>query len=414
MRDLKVETTGLEISSDAEVMEVAETASDALSHLEQTIYGFNGGISQTGLEIGEDAMEVFFEGTGEFAKGLESGAVRPAQPPTDGGEITIGQDFLESLAQGDGAPEGWVGAGQRATQVKLLLGARPFVAADGPESAGQIGPLFAQALTNGIKCLSGQFHDMEEIEDNAGVGKVGLHSGDVGRTHVHNHLSDRFGPGPVSRHRRNELRHGFGAASFDHEQQVMAFGVKHHGHVAMALPRTGLIDHDPAHPAPVLGRVGFHDVVIEHSPKPFIALPQLRGHRRYAHLLTEQQDHGLHHQEGYIKNPIDRTMEAAMEKDPSTAGMIQAISDADVQWDKRMNSIYNSLRKAMEPDEWKSLVSAQKAWVNYRDLQMASIEATFSRMDGTMWRPVSASRVMEITKERALFLEALLENVSER
>ena len=47
MRDLKVETTGLEISSDAEVMEVAETASDALSHLEQTIYGFNGGISQT-------------------------------------------------------------------------------------------------------------------------------------------------------------------------------------------------------------------------------------------------------------------------------------------------------------------------------------------------------------------------------
>jgi uncharacterized protein YecT (DUF1311 family) len=103
-----------------------------------------------------------------------------------------------------------------------------------------------------------------------------------------------------------------------------------------------------------------------------------------------------------------------MEKDPSTAGMIQAISDADVQWDKRMNSIYNSLRKAMEPDEWKSLVSAQKAWINYRELQMASIEPTYSRMDGTMWRPVSASRVMEITKERALFLEALLENVSER
>jgi uncharacterized protein YecT (DUF1311 family) len=114
------------------------------------------------------------------------------------------------------------------------------------------------------------------------------------------------------------------------------------------------------------------------------------------------------------QDPIDRAMEAAMEKDPPTAGMIQAISDAGVQWDKRMNSIYNSLRKTMEPDEWKSLVSAQKAWVNYRDLQIASIEATYSRMEGTMWRPVSASRVMEITKERALFLEALLKNVSER
>jgi hypothetical protein len=44
---------------------------------------------------------------------------------------------------------------------------------------------------------------------------------------------------------------------------------------------------------------------------------------------------------------------------------------------------------------------------------MASIESTYSKMEGSMWRPVSASRVMEITKERALFLEALLENVSE-
>ena len=114
------------------------------------------------------------------------------------------------------------------------------------------------------------------------------------------------------------------------------------------------------------------------------------------------------------QDPIDRAMEVAMDRDPSTAGMIEAIADATVRWDKRMNSTYNSLRKRMEPDEWKSLVSAQKAWLNYRDLQTVSIEDTYSRMDGTMWRPVSASRVMEITKERALFLEALLDNISER
>jgi uncharacterized protein YecT (DUF1311 family) len=107
-------------------------------------------------------------------------------------------------------------------------------------------------------------------------------------------------------------------------------------------------------------------------------------------------------------------MEAAMEKDPSTAGMVRAISDANLEWDKKMNSIYKSLRKKMESDEWKSLVSAQKARVNYRDLQTTSIESIYSRMDGTMWIPVSASRVIEITKERALFLESLLENISER
>ena len=76
------------------------------------------------------------------------------------------------------------------------------------------------------------------------------------------------------------------------------------------------------------------------------------------------------------QDPIDRAMEVAMEKDPSTAGMIEAIADANVRWDKRMNATYNSLRKRMVADEWKFLVSAQKAWLNYRDLQTASIEDT--------------------------------------
>jgi uncharacterized protein YecT (DUF1311 family) len=114
------------------------------------------------------------------------------------------------------------------------------------------------------------------------------------------------------------------------------------------------------------------------------------------------------------KDAIDRAMEAAIEKDPSTAGMVRAISDANVQWDKKMNSIYKSLRKKMESDEWTALVAAQKAWIGYRDLQTASIESTYSKMEGTMWIPVSASRAMEITKARTLFLEALLEDISER
>jgi uncharacterized protein YecT (DUF1311 family) len=114
------------------------------------------------------------------------------------------------------------------------------------------------------------------------------------------------------------------------------------------------------------------------------------------------------------KDAIDRAMEAEMEKDPSTAGMVRAISNANVQWDKKMNSIYRSLKKKMAPDEWKSLVAAQQAWINYRDLQTMSIESTYSKMEGTMWVPVSVSRVMEITKARTLFLESLLENISER
>jgi uncharacterized protein YecT (DUF1311 family) len=114
------------------------------------------------------------------------------------------------------------------------------------------------------------------------------------------------------------------------------------------------------------------------------------------------------------KDPIDDHMRSAIDRDPSTAGMVRAYSDASVQWDKRMNSAYRSLKKQMSPDEWQSLVAAQKAWVAYRDAQVKSLELTYSRMDGSMWVPVSAASVLTITRDRALFLESLVETLSER
>lgn len=148
MRDSEVKTAGLEISGDAEVMEITKATGDALSHLENAVNGFDGGISQAGVEIGQDAGEVLFERAGEFAEGFEPGTVGPAQPPADRRQVAIGQHSLEGLTQGESAAEDWVGAGQLAAQVELLLGARPFVASQRPESAGQISSLLAQALAN--------------------------------------------------------------------------------------------------------------------------------------------------------------------------------------------------------------------------------------------------------------------------
>ena len=79
MRDLEVETAGLEISGDTEVMEVTKAPGNALSHLEEAVNGFDGGISQAGFKIGQDAVEVFFESSGEFAERFEPGAVGPAR-----------------------------------------------------------------------------------------------------------------------------------------------------------------------------------------------------------------------------------------------------------------------------------------------------------------------------------------------
>jgi hypothetical protein len=69
---------------------------DSLSHLEEAINGFNCGISQAGFQIGEDAGEVFFESSREFAEGFESAMVGPAQPPAEGRQVAIGQHPLAS------------------------------------------------------------------------------------------------------------------------------------------------------------------------------------------------------------------------------------------------------------------------------------------------------------------------------
>ncbi len=114
------------------------------------------------------------------------------------------------------------------------------------------------------------------------------------------------------------------------------------------------------------------------------------------------------------KHPIDQAMEAAIDKDSSTAGMVQAVSKANKQWDREMNSIYQDLKKKMESEEWASLVTAQKAWIVFRDAQIKSIEETYGRMDGTMYIPMSASAVMELTKERALFLKSFRDVISNR
>jgi len=75
----------------------------------------------------------------------------------------------------------------------------------------------------------------------------------------------------------------------------VALRVEHDDHIAMAFAGACFVNHKTAHLAPVLGRMGVHDIVFKHSPEPFVTLPQVAGRRRHAHLPAQQQDHGLHH-----------------------------------------------------------------------------------------------------------------------
>ena len=53
---MKVESAGLEVAGESEVVEVAEAAGDALGQLQQPVDGFHGAISQFGFHVGQGAI----------------------------------------------------------------------------------------------------------------------------------------------------------------------------------------------------------------------------------------------------------------------------------------------------------------------------------------------------------------------
>lgn len=117
---------------------------------------------------------------------------------------------------------------------------------------------------------------------------------------------------------------------------------------------------------------------------------------------------------GEETDPTDARMGAAMEENPSTAGMVEAIVAAHEEWDKRLNAAYQRLKKVMEPSEWAALVAAQKAWIVFRDAQKKSLDATFELMEGTMYIPISVEFEMNLTRDRARYLENYAEMIAER
>lgn len=114
------------------------------------------------------------------------------------------------------------------------------------------------------------------------------------------------------------------------------------------------------------------------------------------------------------KDPIDIAMDRAMEKNPSTAGMVQAAAEADEKWQKEIDRALAKLKKDMTPEQWKALQSSQQAWRVYREKEGKTQSGIYGSMQGTMWRPVAASTAMELNRERALLLRSYIHTLSER
>ena len=104
------------------------------------------------------------------------------------------------------------------------------------------------------------------------------------------------------------------------------------------------------------------------------------------------------------KHPIDQKIEKLSDDAKSTAASSDAYRKGLELWDAEMNRVYQDLKKLLPEKSFAVLKASQVQWLAYRDAQIAFINSCYDQYEGTMYQPMRASAIMEVTRARALDL----------
>src|SRR4051794_18482023 len=87
------------------------------------------------------------------------------------------------------------------------------------------------------------------------------------------------------------------------------------------------------------------------------------------------------------QHPIDRFYDECVDKNGSTAGMVECTEKAYKKWDTELNRVYGELLKKLPREKTADLKKAQRNWLTYRDAEFKAIAAVYSGLEGTMYVP---------------------------
>lgn len=108
------------------------------------------------------------------------------------------------------------------------------------------------------------------------------------------------------------------------------------------------------------------------------------------------------------KHPIDIALDKFMDKNPSTQGMVGCLDEAYKKWDAELNKNYKALNLKLNAKQKAALLTSQRKWIEYRDLEFKFQSELYSTMEGTMYQPMAVDSRLEIVKKRALDLKSYL------
>src|ERR1700736_1003857 len=163
-------------------------------------------------------------GLGQMAEGTEATARRPTTPPPEFsfGKLAVGVcvNGLESLTQTHRTAKLSVLAAEVFTLRLTLLTEIPSVAAQTPHRPFELCSLALQLEAHLIEGFAGQHHDVELVENDAGLRKVLGRTFHIGGAHIHRDRLDLGGIAPVQAQRFGEGSQGLDTASLDHQEQT--------------------------------------------------------------------------------------------------------------------------------------------------------------------------------------------------
>jgi uncharacterized protein YecT (DUF1311 family) len=113
------------------------------------------------------------------------------------------------------------------------------------------------------------------------------------------------------------------------------------------------------------------------------------------------------------QHPIDDALDACIEKNGSTAGMVECTDVAYAAWDKELNRNYGALMKQLTPRQKEALRLSQLEWIKFRDLEFKFIDSIYDTLQGTMYIPMRIGARLDVIKKRAVELKSDLDLITE-
>lgn len=106
------------------------------------------------------------------------------------------------------------------------------------------------------------------------------------------------------------------------------------------------------------------------------------------------------------QHPIEQSLDACLEENVSTAGIIECNDKAIKAWDTELNKVYKSLMSKLDKKTQASLKQSQRQWIKFRDAEFEAMGAIYRNMEGTMWRVVASDATVNVVKTRVLQLKS--------